>query len=271
VLVNGSGQSGVSVTLAQGSTTVGTTTTTPSGTYSFSNVSAGTYAVSVAPPANTACTSNPQNVTVQPNQNATANFSCTSLPGSVSGTVLVNGLGQSGVSVTVTQGASTIGTATTGTGGAYTIANVAAGSYSAAITPPAGTVCANTPQNVTVQANQNSTANFSCATDFSVSLIDPVPSYRHIVNGVSAETCTGISTTPARPAGTWTATWTGTGTVGVTQRTGSLDASGKAIDRQPINQVGTYNLNVSVASNGVTRTATGTVVVTAAAGSCPLP
>jgi hypothetical protein len=40
----------------------------------------------------------------------------------------------------------------------------------------------------------------------------------------------------------------------VTQRTGSLDASGKAIDRQPINQVGTYNLNVSVASNGVTRT-----------------
>jgi hypothetical protein len=186
----------------------------------------------------------------------------------VSGIVLVNGLGQSGVSVTLTQSTTTIGTATSGTGGAYTIANVAPGTYSAAITPPAGTVCTNTPQSVTVQANQNSTANFTCATDFSVSLINPLPSYRHIVNGVSAETCTGISTTPARPGGTWTTTWTGTGTVGATQRTGSLDATGKAVDRQPINLVGTYNLNVSVVANGVTRTATGSVVVTAAAGTC---
>lgn len=271
VLVNGSGQAGVSVSLAQGSTSIGTTTTAAGGTYSFSNLAPGTYSASVTPPANTACTPNPQDVTVQSSQTATANFTCTSLAGSVSGVVLVNGLGQSGVSVSLTQSATTIGTATTGTGGTYAIANVAPGTYSAAVTPPSGTICTNTPQSVTVQANQNSTANFTCATDFGVSLIDPVPSYRHIVNGVSAETCTGISTTPARPGGTWTTTWTGPGTVGVTQRTGSLDASGKAVDRQPINQVGTYNLNVSVVANGVTRTATGTVVVTAAAGSCPLP
>jgi hypothetical protein len=270
VLVNGSGQAGVSVSLAQGSTTIGTTTTTASGTYSFSNVPPGTYSASITPPANTACTPNPQNVTVQPNQNATANFSCTSLPGSVSGTVLVSGSGQSGVAVTLTQSSNTIGTATTGAGGAYTITNVPPGTYSAAITPPAGTVCANNPQSVTVLANQAATANFTCsiANDFSVSLIDPAPSYRHIVNGVSAETCSGISTNPARPGGSWTTTWTGPGTVGATTRTGVLDATGHAVDRQPINLVGTYNLNVSVVANGLTRTATGSVVVTAAAGTC---
>ena len=260
---------GVIVVASQGATAVGSATSGSNGTYSIANLPPGAYAVGVTPFANSDCAPEQLSVTVQSNQATTVNFECTTPPGSVSGTVLVNGSGQAGVSVTLTQGANTIGTATTGTGGAYTIANVAAGSYSAAITPPAGTVCANTPQNVTVQANQNSTANFSCATDFSVSLIDPAPSYRHIVNGVSAETCTGISTTPARAGGTWTTTWTGPGTVGVTQRTGSLDASGKAVDRQPINQVGTYNLNVSVIANGVTRTATGTVVVTAAAGTCP--
>ncbi len=271
VLVNGSGQAGVSVSLAQGSTTIGSTTTGADGTYSLSNIPPGIYSASITPPANTACTPNPQDVTVQSSQTATANFTCTSLPGTVSGTVLVNGLGQSGVLVTLTQATNTIGTATTGTGGAYTISSVPPGTYSASITAPAGTVCTNTPQNVTVQANQTSTVNFTCtiSNDFSVSLIDPPPSYRHIVSGVSAETCTGISTTPARPGGAWTTTWSGPATVGATQRTGSLDASGKAVDRQPINQVGTYNLNVSVVANGLTRTASGSVVVTAAAGTCP--
>lgn len=270
VLVDGSGQAGVFVSLAQGSTTIGTATTGTGGTYSISNLPPGIYSASITPPANTACTPNPQNVTVQSNQTATANFTCTSLPGSVSGIVLVNGLGQSGVVVTLTQATNTIGTGTTGTGGVYTITSVPPGTYSAAITPPSGTVCTNTPQNVTVLANQTATVNFTCtiSNDFSVSLIDPLPSYRHIVNGVSAETCTGISTSPARPGGAWTTTWSGPGTVGVTQRTGALDASGKAVDRQPINQVGTYNLNVSVVANGLTRTATGSVVVTAAAGTC---
>jgi hypothetical protein len=113
--------------------------------------------------------------------------------------------------------------------------------------------------------------NFTCTitNDFAVSLIDPPPSYRHIVSGVSAETCTGISTNPARPGGSWTATWSGPGTVGVTQRSGTLDGAGHAVDRQPINQLGTYNLDVTVIASGLTRSASGSVVVVAAAGSCP--
>jgi anti-sigma-K factor RskA len=65
--------------------------------------------------------------------------------------------------------------------------------------------------------------------------------------------------------------WTGPGTVGATTRTGTLDATGKTVDRQPINQSGTYNVTVSVTAGGTTKQASGNVIVQAAAGSCPAP
>jgi hypothetical protein len=182
-------------------------------------------------------------------------------------------VGRSGVTVTLTQGGNTIGTTTTSAGGAYSFANVTAGSYTVAITPPANTSCPALSQSATVQANQTTTVNFNCiaVNNFTVDLSDPAPSYRHIVAGVSSETCTGVSTSPAQPGASWTTTWTGPGTVGATQRSGVLDASGKAVDRQPINTIGTYNVNASVTAAGTTRSASGSVTVTAAAGSCPAP
>jgi hypothetical protein len=63
--------------------------------------------------------------------------------------------------------------------------------------------------------------------------------------------------------------WSGTGTIGATTRSGVLDANGKAVDRQPISQFGTYNVNASVTANGVTKSASGSVTVTSAAGTCP--
>jgi hypothetical protein len=63
--------------------------------------------------------------------------------------------------------------------------------------------------------------------------------------------------------------WTGPGTVGATQRSGVLDAQGKAVDRQPINTFGTYNVQASVTAGGTTKSATGSVTVTSAAGTCP--
>ena len=268
--VDGVGRTGVTVTLTQGATTIGTATTVAGGTYTIPNVQPGAYTASITPPAGTVCTASSQGVTVQSNVAATANFSCTTAPGAVTGVVRVNTVGQSGVAVTLTQDATTIGTATTATDGTYTISNLQPGTYTATIAAPVGATCSTNPQQVTVQSNQVSVANFDCI-NFTVTLTNPSPSYRHI-SASASETCTGITTTPAQPGGTWTATWTGTGTVAPTTRAGTLNASGTAVDRQPITFSGTtttYNVNVSVTSVGATRTGTGSVTVQTAAGTCP--
>lgn len=273
VLVNGSGQAGVVVTVSQGGTSVGTATTAgPGGTYTVASLPPGTYTASITAPSNTSCTATSQAVTVQANQASTANFTCASLPGTISGSVFVDMAARAGVAVTLSQGGTTVGSTTTAANGGYSFANLAAGFYSVTITAPANTTCPNNPQTVNVQSNQTATANFTCTTnpnEFAVTLDNPPPSYRHIVAGVSSETCTGMSTSPAQPGGSWTTMWTGTGTVGATQRSGVLDANGRAVDRQPINQFGTYNVNASVTAGGTTRSANGSVTVTAAAGACP--
>jgi hypothetical protein len=267
-------QSGIPVAARQGTNTVGSATTGSNGKYTIPNLLPGAYTVVMTPPPNSVCPTTQRDVTVQANATVTSDFDCTSAPGSVTGFVFVDMVGRSGVTVTLTQGTTTIGTTTTGAGGTYTIPNVQPGTYTVAITPPASTVCTS-PQNVTVQSNQAATANFTCTTlpsaEFTVNLAEPPPSYRHIVSGVSSETCTGVTTTPAKPGGSWTTMWTGPGTVGATQRSGTLDAAGKAVDRQPISQFGTYNVNVQVTAGGVTRSGTGSVNVQSGAGTCPAP
>lgn len=271
VRVSGVGQSGVVVTLTQGSTAAGTATTGAGGTYTIQNVPPGSYSAAIAAPSGTACTPNPQNVTVQSTQAATANFDCTPLPGAIGGTVRLDGTGAPGIAVTVKQGSATVGNTITSATGTYIVIGLPPGPYQASITPPANSTCPNNPLDVVVQADQQTTANFDCTTipnEFVTSLTNPPPSYRSISAG-SSELCSGITTTPAQPGGAWTTTWSGTGTVGATARSGTLDASGHAVDRQPINQVGTYNLTASVTSGGTTRSASGSVVVTAAQGTCP--
>jgi hypothetical protein len=259
---------GVAVTAQQGANAVGSATTGSNGTYTIPNLLPGAYAIVMTPPPNSICPTTQRDVTVQSNVATTADFDCTTAPGSVTGAVRVNTVGQSGVTVTLTQGAATIGTATTGTGGTYTISNVQPGTYTATIIPPAGASCSTNPQPVTVQSNQVAVTNFDCI-NFTVSLTNPSPSYRHISTSAS-ETCTGITTSPAQPGGSWTALWTGTGTVGATQRSGILDASGTAVDRQPINtQSGIFNVSVNVTAGGATRSATGSVTVQTTAGTCP--
>lgn len=272
VRVSGVGQSGVLVLLSQGGTNIGQAATGANGTYTIANVPPGTYSAAIAPPANTSCAPNPQSVTVAANQASTANFDCTPLAGAIIGTVRFDGVGQGGQVVVVSQGISTAGTATTAADGTYRVSALAPGTYSVSVTPPAGGSCSPNPQTITVQSNQDATANFDCTTPqgFAVTFGDPSPSYRHIVAGISGETCVGISATPAQPGATWTTTWTGSGTVGSNSRTGTFDASNHVTDRQPINDAaGTYNLHVSIVSGATTRTADASVVVTAAAGTCP--
>ena len=208
VLFNGAGLPGVEVTMQQGGTTFKTTTTGSGGAYTITSVPPGTYSIGINPPASSNCPNNPQSVTVQANQAATANFACTSTLGAINGTVFVDMVGRSGVTVTLTQAGVTIGTTTTITGGTYSFTSLPAGNYSVTIGPPSGTACIGNPQSATVQSNQTTTLNFDCTTlpsDFAVSLNDPAPSYRHLVVGVSSETCTGMATNPAQPGASWSA------------------------------------------------------------------
>lgn len=77
VTVNGTGESGVDVTLRDGTTVIGTTTTGTGGTYSFTNVPAGTRNVSIETPEGATCETTQQDVTVTDAGPATANFACT--------------------------------------------------------------------------------------------------------------------------------------------------------------------------------------------------
>ena len=69
----------------------------------------------------------------------------------------------------------------------------------------------------------------------------------------------------------YTVSWTGPGIFGSSTRSGTLDANGQFFDRQAIASFGTYTVNVSVTSGGITRTATGTTTVNSSPGSCPPP
>ena len=115
---------------------------------------------------------------------------------------------------------------------------------------------------------------------FSIALL---MSYVHVGPGVSYA-CTRITgmadafvrgaeniTLESIPGATWSVQWSGPGTVGSTQRSGTLDAQSQALDRQQINQFGTYTANVTVISNGVTKTASGSVSVGGSQGTCTPP
>ncbi|WP_459675187.1 beta strand repeat-containing protein, partial [Acidisoma sp. 7E03] len=143
-----------------------TATTTASGSYSFSNLPAGTYAVGVAAPKGTAfspvgSSASLTNTTIGTNGMSASPIvlgAATSVvnqdagvyvPASFSGTVFADsnddGLennadtGLSGVTVQLLNGSgSVISTTTTGTDGSYTFSNLAPGTYSAHVVAPAG-------------------------------------------------------------------------------------------------------------------------------------
>jgi hypothetical protein len=100
----------------------GTTTSDPSGVYSFTGVTEASYTVSASA---TGYNSGSQSVSVGPGGNATANFALLPLPGTVSGTV---------VDVTSTPISPAIvsypgGSATTDSSGRYSFASVQEGTY----------------------------------------------------------------------------------------------------------------------------------------------
>jgi len=271
VTVDGTPRSGVLVTVRQGTTTIDTEVTDANGNYEFLELDPGTYSVSIAEITGADCPGE-QAATVFADDETPVNFACTTAPqtGTVTGTVTVNGSGESGVAVTLREGTTVVATTQTGTGGTYSFTNVATGTKNVSITPPEGATCEDTDQDVTVPGGGTATANFACtrpAAGFNVTFGMPVPGYCHIALGDS-RTYGGFGTDPIQAGASYSFTWTGPGTVGGTTRTGTLDASGRGFDEQMINQFGTYTGMASVTVGGNTETATTSVNVTSAQGAC---
>lgn len=103
--------------------------------------------------------------------------------------------------------------------------------------------------------------------DFTIST---AMSYVHVGPGVSY-VCAQPTTSPGTPGASYTVNWSGPGTVGSTQRNGTLDALSTALDRQQINAFGTYTVGLSITYNGLTKQTTGNVNVGPAQGTCPPP
>ncbi len=125
VATNGTGLSGVTVTLS--GTSIGTTTTDSNGNYSFTGLSNGSYTVT---PSLTGYTFDPlsRDITITGPNQTDVNFATSAY---ISGQVATNGTGLSGVTVTLS-GTST-GTSTTDNNGNYSFTDLSNGSYT--VTP----------------------------------------------------------------------------------------------------------------------------------------
>lgn len=281
VTVDGSPRSGVTVTLRRGGTVIGTTITDGNGEYKFLELDPGTHAVSIGEVPGADCPGE-QTATVFEDDETEVNFACTTpqpQTGTVTGTVTVNGAGESGVTVTLRMGETTIGTTTTGTGGTYAFQEVPTGTKTVVITPPSEATCEPAQQDVTVTADGTVTADFACTRssgDFIVSLTSPPPGWNHDMPMDSSLECKVIRTTPAQPGATYSAMTTGpteggaSGVLTPQPVTGTLDALGRAELQVRINRLGTYVNVVTVTSGGLQQSATASVTVTSAANSCPL-
>jgi len=138
----------------------------PSGSVTFTNVSAGSHSVALTDVAAncTVTSANPQTVTVPAGGTVTASFSasCTTPPGTVRVTTNTSGSSlPSGYTVTVDGGQSQA----IGPSGSVTFTNVAAGSHSVALTDVAANCTVNSPnpQTVTVPSGGTVTASFSAS------------------------------------------------------------------------------------------------------------
>lgn len=271
VTVDGTGRSGVTVTLRDGSTTIATTTTGSNGSFTFENVTTGTRTVVITPATGTTCGTTEQNVAVTGGGTATANFACeTAEPetGTVTGTVTVNGSGESGVTVTLRDGTTVIGTTTTGTGGTYSFTNVATGTKNVSIATPDGATCDDDAQDVDVPAGGTATANFACTRpsgNFTVVFTQLVTDHR----GNTSVICWITTTTPAQPGGALQVVTTGPGVLTPTINT-TLNAGGMAAVESGINLFGTYNIMQTVTSGSNQASSSTTHTVDPSEGTCPV-
>ena len=154
VSVDGTAQSGVSVALSS----VGSVTTDAAGRYTFSDVAAGAYTVTITPPTGAACPSTSLSAVISTaGQTVTVDFACSAI---MTSSVVATGL-MAGVTATLS-GAGT-GTRTVDATGVASFTGLAAGTYSVAIsTVPVTHTCTPASQSTTVAAGETKSVAFTC-------------------------------------------------------------------------------------------------------------
>jgi len=193
---------GATVTLSQSGTTVATTIVGTSGTYTFNNVTNGTYTVT---PSETGFTFTPgsQSATVNGNAVTVPVFTATALSGGISGAISPAASGN-GATVTLSQSGTTVATTVVGTSGTYAFNNVTNGTYTVT---PSETGFAFTPgsQSATVNGNAVTVPVFT-ATALSGSISGAISPAAN-GNGATvtlSQSGTTVATTIVGTAGTYT-------------------------------------------------------------------
>jgi large repetitive protein len=261
------GIGGVVLTLSGGPTTAAPVTTLADGSYAFTGLAAGTYVVDVQVPAGrTATTPDPRTVTVAAGQSViTADFGLRTTSGSVTGSVFsdVDGDGtqdagepdRGGVTVTLTQGATTVATTVSQADGTYSFPGLPAGTYSVTVTVPTGTTATSpTTGSVTVGTGAASGPDFA---------LEPVAG---TIGDVVFDDANGDGTQDAGEAGL------GGVTVTLTRGGTAVDATTTAADGSYAFTglpAGTYVVTVTVPT-GRTATTPSTITVDLAADEVDL-
>jgi protocatechuate 3,4-dioxygenase beta subunit len=253
-----------------GNTATGTTTTNPSGGYSFSSVSAGTYSVSVTDTGFT--TPSAQPVTVTGGSSATANFTMTA-PTSISGTVSDSQAPAqpvSGVSVHYagTGGTTGSGDTTTNSTGAYTFNGVPPGAYSVTVTATGFTSPSAQPVTVTagtsvsgVNLTLTATSGIGGTVTDSETPAQAVSGATVFYTGTAGTTGSGSTTTGA--SGTYSLSGVPPGTYSVT----ASDSGFTSPAAQPV------TVTAGAITSGVNfkLTATSAISGTVTDGTLPIP
>jgi len=195
VSVEGNGLAGVGVTLV--GATSQSATTGSGGAFSFSNVEAGSYGVTIADlPSDVSFSTTSKTTSITTSgQTVTVDFSGSYIrTSSIQGQVLVDGAGIAGVAVTAAGPEGTTN-AVTDNGGNYGFSGLRAGDYTVTIAPGADYTFATTAYDITLGTGEAKTASFFGEM---VTTVDPVTA-NVVIKSVT--TAAGVTINPNNVAG----------------------------------------------------------------------
>jgi hypothetical protein len=164
VTSDGAPLAGIAVVVTGGPDAISNSSVTNAGgEYFATGLRAGTYTVTITPPASGVdFASTSATVTVATGETKTAQFPGDAIEmATISGAVTVDNNGQAGVAVVLSNAGGTVAETETGPGGAYSFMDLTPGEYTVTITAPADVTFTTLTKDVTVAEGANGVVNFA--------------------------------------------------------------------------------------------------------------